>query len=126
MEQSNAVNFYKKGRGIGFTISPICIPETDKEGNKTGKMECLEHSHTPEDLTVMLTDMKAVLEKHGFETTVFGTLDSMQKSLTKKLGRVQHSDEALLDFAFKYSYKGKSTAEELAEWKAKYYAEGGR
>lgn len=125
MEQTEAVNFYKKGTPIGFLISPICTP-VEVEGKKTGKMECNPHSHTKEDLNKMLADMKVVLEQHGFETHVFGNMDSMQKSLTKKLGRMQHSDEAALDFAFKYSYKGRSPEEELSDWKAKYYAEGGR
>lgn len=96
--------FYKQGNSIGILISPLCHPEKDAEGKLTGKMECEEHSHTPDKLGEMLSGIKEVMTSHGFETHIFGSPQSMLKSLSKKLSPKTLTFEEALKFASACKY----------------------
>lgn len=121
------LSFYRKGNAIGLIISPFCIPLKDEKGNHTGKTECIEHTHDPEKLGEMLDAILVAMKDHGFQIEVFGGLTSVQKSVAKRTGHKFHSEEAMIKFA---NYCNPDitiiNAEDLNEWKAKYYAEEGK
>jgi hypothetical protein len=75
---------YKESESIFLEIGPKCIPETDAQGIKTGKMKCLPHIKSPEEVKKMIEEIQSVLAPHGFDINLFGSAEAMKKSFLKK------------------------------------------